>query len=44
MTMAPGPRIGLQAGQLAIDIFGMRETLAAKGLRYVKSAAQLAYG
>lgn len=31
----------LQAGQLGIDIYGMRDKLKAKGLRYVKSAAEL---
>jgi 4-hydroxy-4-methyl-2-oxoglutarate aldolase len=31
----------LQAGQLGIDIYGMRDKLKAKGLRYVKSTAEL---
>ena len=31
----------LQAGQLGIDIYGMRDKLKAKGLRYVASAAEL---
>ena len=31
----------LQAGQLGIDIYGMRDKLKAKGVRYVKSAGEL---
>ena len=31
----------LQAGQLGIDIYGMRDKLKAKGVRYVKSAAEM---
>jgi 4-hydroxy-4-methyl-2-oxoglutarate aldolase len=31
----------LQAGQLGIDIYGMRDKLKAKGLRYVKNASEL---
>ena len=31
----------LQAGQLGIDIYGMRDKLEAKGLRYVQSAAEV---
>jgi 4-hydroxy-4-methyl-2-oxoglutarate aldolase len=31
----------LQAGQLGIDIYGMRDKLKARGLRYVKNASEL---
>jgi hypothetical protein len=34
-------RAQLQAGQLGIDIYGMRDKLKAKGLRYVKRAGEL---
>lgn len=34
----------LQAGQLRIDIYGMRNRLKAKGLRYVASADHLKGG
>jgi 4-hydroxy-4-methyl-2-oxoglutarate aldolase len=36
-----GNRAQLGAGQLGIDIYGMRGRLEAKGLRYVKSATEL---
>jgi 4-hydroxy-4-methyl-2-oxoglutarate aldolase len=31
----------LQAAQLGIDIYGMRDKLKTRGLRYVKSAGEL---
>ena len=34
-------RVQLTSGQLGIDIYGMRAKLKEKGLRYVKSAAEL---
>jgi 4-hydroxy-4-methyl-2-oxoglutarate aldolase len=34
-------RAQLQAGQLGIDLYGMRDKLKAKGLRYVKGAAEM---
>jgi 4-hydroxy-4-methyl-2-oxoglutarate aldolase len=34
-------RAQLQAGQLGIDLYGMRDKLKARGLRYVRSAADL---
>jgi 4-hydroxy-4-methyl-2-oxoglutarate aldolase len=34
-------RAQLQAGQLGIDLYGMRDKLKAKGLRYVKGAGEM---
>jgi 4-hydroxy-4-methyl-2-oxoglutarate aldolase len=34
-------RAQLTAGKLGLDIYGMRDKLKAKGLRYVASAAEL---
>jgi 4-hydroxy-4-methyl-2-oxoglutarate aldolase len=39
-----GTRAQLAAGKLGLDIYGMRDKLKGKGLRYVKSAAELKKG